>query len=75
MTAPEVALGVFVAIRSGDLAALAGLLAEHPGLASEPLGGRFGTRTPLHVTADWPGYFPNGPPDEQRSTSSAGARN
>src|SRR5262249_45459009 len=30
-------------------------------LASRAVGGRYGTRTPLHVVADWPGYFPNGP--------------
>jgi len=52
---------LFVAIRSGDLKTLGRLLAEHPGLASAPLGGRHSTRTPLHVVADWPGYFPNGP--------------
>ncbi|MGH9298938.1 MAG: ankyrin repeat domain-containing protein, partial [Acidimicrobiales bacterium] len=49
------------AIHSGDLARLEQLLAEHPDLASTPVGGAHGTRTPLHVTADWPGYFPNGP--------------
>jgi hypothetical protein len=50
-----------VAIRAGDLAALRQVLAEHAGLASAPLGGRFKTRRPLHVATDWPGYFPNGP--------------
>src|SRR5262249_37625223 len=44
-----------------DLAALREVLAEHPGLASAPLGGKFKTRTALHVATDWPGYFPNGP--------------
>ncbi len=60
---PEIDLGelLFVAIRSGDLTALEQLLADHPGLESAPLGGRHSTRTPLHVAADWPGYFPNGP--------------
>ncbi len=60
---PEIDLAelLFVAIRSGDLTALGQLLADHPGLASAPLGGRHKTRTPLHVVADWPGYFPNGP--------------
>jgi uncharacterized protein len=52
---------LFVAIRSGDLTALGQLLADNPGLESAPLGGRHSTRTPLHVAADWPGYFPNGP--------------
>jgi uncharacterized protein len=46
------------AIREGDIAALERLLAEHPGLASDRI---HGSRTPLHVAADWPGYFPNGP--------------
>src|SRR6266851_2396715 len=60
---PENDLGelLFAAIRSGDLTALGEILAEHPGLGSAPLGGRYSTRTPLHVAADWPGYFPNGP--------------
>lgn len=57
----EVAEALFAAIRTGDLAVLRRLLADHPGLASAPLGGRHRTRTPLHVAADWPGYFPNGP--------------
>ena len=52
---------LFAAIRSGDVKALEQLLADHPGLASAQLGGRHKTRTPLHVAADWPGYFPNGP--------------
>jgi ankyrin repeat protein len=50
-----------VAIHTGDVDALEALVASNPGLASEPLGGRYGTRTPLHAVADWPGYFPNGP--------------
>ena len=37
---------------------LANLLSAHPGLAAEQI---HGTRTPLHVAADWPGYFPAGP--------------
>jgi ankyrin repeat protein len=44
------------------LAALERLLAENPGLANVQIEGRKGGyRTPLHVVADWPGYFPNGP--------------
>jgi len=62
MTDPSDALGTLVvAIQAGDLAALRQVLGEHPGLASGPLGGRFKTRTALHVATDWPGYFPNGP--------------
>jgi hypothetical protein len=53
-----VATAAVRAIRSGDITALERLLAENPGLASEAI---YGSRTPLHVAADWPGYFPNGP--------------
>jgi uncharacterized protein len=53
-----VAIAAVHAIRAGDTAALASLLGRHPGLASEPI---HGTRTPLHVAADWPGYFPAAP--------------
>jgi hypothetical protein len=49
------------AIRVGDIQAVTKLLAEAPALARAPLGGPFSTRTALHVVADWPGYFPNGP--------------
>ena len=49
------------AIRAGDLTTLRRLLAENPGLAASKLGGAAKGRTPLHVVADWPGYFPNGP--------------
>ena len=53
-----VALAAVHAIRTGDTASLATLLGEHPGLACQQI---HGTRTPLHVAADWPGYFPAGP--------------
>ena len=52
---------VIAAIRAGDLATLQRLLADNPGLAVSRLGGVAKGRTPLHVVADWPGYFPNGP--------------
>jgi ankyrin repeat protein len=49
-------------IHAGDLAALERLLSEHPDLVNVQVQGRRGGyRTPLHVVADWPGYFPNGP--------------
>lgn len=50
-----------LAIRTGDIDTVRRLVAEHAELASSPLGGRHGSRTALHVTTDWPGYFPNGP--------------
>ena len=49
------------AIRTGDLETLGQLLEAHPGLASSAVGGDQGSRTPLHVVTDWPGYFPSGP--------------
>jgi ankyrin repeat protein len=53
-----VAIAAVHAIRAGDLTALAALLSQHPGLAAEQV---HGTRTPLHVAADWPGFFPAAP--------------
>jgi hypothetical protein len=56
------AVATATAIRAGDLAALERLLAENPDLANAEIAGRRGGyRTPLHLVADWPGYFPNGP--------------
>jgi ankyrin repeat protein len=50
------------AIRAGELWSLKGLLEEHPGLASARIvGGKGGSKTPLHVVTDWPGFFPHGP--------------
>jgi uncharacterized protein len=49
------------AIHTGDVDAVERLVASDAGLVCSPLGGRHRTRTPLHVVADWPGYFPNGP--------------
>lgn len=53
-----VAVAAVHAIRTGDTTSLASLLSQHPGLASDQI---HGTRTPLHVVTDWPGYFPAGP--------------
>jgi ankyrin repeat protein len=61
MTTSNATTALVVAIRSGDVAALARLLDENPDLASSALGGDHGARAPLHVVTDWPGYFPNGP--------------
>ncbi|MFC4852057.1 ankyrin repeat domain-containing protein [Actinophytocola glycyrrhizae] len=54
------------AIHTGDVGALRALLARHPRLATARLRDRSadGTtcaRTLLHVVADWPGHFPDGP--------------
>jgi ankyrin repeat protein len=46
------------AIRHGDLATVQQLAREHPALVAARV---HGGRTALHVVADWPGYFPNGP--------------
>ena len=51
---------IFLAVHLGDLDRLSRLLAEHPERASAPLGGRYGSRTPIQAAADWPGYVPNG---------------
>jgi uncharacterized protein len=57
----DVADALVTAIQSGDIAGLRRIVDEHPGLASGPLGGKYESRTALHVVTDWPGYFPNGP--------------
>lgn len=57
-------VAVTEAIRGGDVAALRKCLAEHPGLATARIverGPGAGSRTLLHIAADWPGHFPHGP--------------
>lgn len=50
------------AIRSGDVSAVEALIRQHPDLPRTGfVGRRGGQRTMLHVVADWPGFFPNGP--------------
>ena len=61
MTTDSAHSGAIAAIHAGEVAALQRLLADNPGLAASKLGGVAKGRTPLHVVADWPGYFPNGP--------------
>jgi len=57
-----VAVALVEAIQIGDLESLTRLLRDQPGLAAARIeGGKGGWRTPLHVAADWPGYFPSGP--------------
>jgi ankyrin repeat protein len=49
-------------IHAGDLVGLERLLSSDGSLANAQVEGRQGGfRTPLHMVADWPGYFPNGP--------------
>jgi ankyrin repeat protein len=57
------ALRLTAAVHAGDLDELRRILDEHPELARARIMGRRrgGWRTPLHLVADWPGYFPNGP--------------
>jgi hypothetical protein len=60
--ADQPAAGLAVAIQTGDIAEVGRLLAGYPGLAAEQFTGRGGgTKTALHIVADWPGYFPGGP--------------
>src|SRR6516165_261060 len=61
MTIDSEFIDAITAIQAGDLAKLQRLLADNPSLAASRLGGIAKGRTPLHVVADWPGYFPNGP--------------
>lgn len=49
-------------IHAGGVESLTGLLSEHPGLASARIvDDKGGSGTPLHMAADWPGFFPRGP--------------
>jgi uncharacterized protein len=50
------------AVRDGDVDTIRWFVAKDPMLARAWLVDRKGgIRTPLHLVADWPGYFPNGP--------------
>ena len=58
--ADPLAVTVGEAIRSGDIDTLKRLLADQPELAKATIVDACGmSRTLLHVTADWPGHFPN----------------
>ncbi|HEX3516124.1 MAG TPA: ankyrin repeat domain-containing protein [Trebonia sp.] len=56
-----VAVQLVRAIRSGDTGAVERLLADEPRLARARINEGRGSKTPLHVVTDWPGYFPAGP--------------
>ena len=55
------AIELVVAVHGGDIDAIRRLLSDDPRLARAWIGDSKGLRTPLHMAADWPGYFPNGP--------------
>lgn len=56
------AVEVVAAIRGGDVETLQRHLRGNPDLASARVVDRRGvSRTLLHIAADWPGHFPNGP--------------
>ena len=58
----QVAAELRSAVHAGEVEAIRRLLRGDPALATARLvGGGGGTGTPLHLVADWPGYFPNGP--------------
>lgn len=56
-----VAVELVLAIRGGGVRTVRRLLDDEPRLARARLAERGGTRTPLHVVTDWPGFFPGGP--------------
>jgi hypothetical protein len=66
-------------IHRGDLEALRSLLGANPELARVRMIGRHGPaggwRTALHVTADWPGYFPKAPDAVQILVAAGGDPN
>lgn len=56
------AVAIVTAIRGGDLESLERHLRDSPDLAAARIVDDRGVaRTLLHVAADWPGHFPNGP--------------
>jgi ankyrin repeat protein len=56
------AVALAAAIHSGDVEALRRQLRDNPALAAARVVDRRGvSRTLLHIAADWPGHFPNGP--------------
>ncbi|HVT42230.1 MAG TPA: ankyrin repeat domain-containing protein [Acidimicrobiales bacterium] len=68
----DAAIDLVFAIRDGQLERLGALLESRPELATVRIGDAGGWRTALHVTTDWPGYFP-GAPDAVRLLLAAGA--
>jgi uncharacterized protein len=56
----HVGLEFALSIRAGDVGEVQRLLGQYPKLSAAPIR-VLGSRTPLQVVSDWPGYFPNGP--------------
>ena len=59
-TSDPAAIELLFAIRGGDIGTIRRLTGEHPDLPGWRIGDRKGSRTPLHMVTDWPGYFPRG---------------
>jgi uncharacterized protein len=60
--ADQAALELRLAIHAGDVDAIQRLLQSDPALATARfLGRNDGSSASLHLVADWPGYFPQGP--------------
>ncbi|MEO7714079.1 MAG: ankyrin repeat domain-containing protein [Gemmatimonadaceae bacterium] len=56
------AVQIVTAIQNGDVKSLQGQLRDSPDLAAARIVDEHGvSRTLLHVAADWPGHYPNGP--------------
>lgn len=55
------AIAPLFAVRGGDLEEVKRVISDAPELATARFSARGGTSTALHLVADWPGYFPNGP--------------
>jgi hypothetical protein len=68
----DAAIDLVFAIRGGDLDKLRALLERRPELATVRIGDESGWGTALHVTTDWPGYFPAAP-DAVRLLLASGA--
>ena len=55
------AVELTAAVHEGDVDTIRRLLSQDPRLARAWITDSKGFRTPLHLVADWPGYYPNGP--------------
>jgi hypothetical protein len=58
---PGVTAAFVTAVHIGDVDGVQRILTTAPEIVDGPLGEPFGSRWALHITTDWPGYFPNGP--------------